>query len=613
MSEEAHSIGLLAPVVLLAAAVIAVPIFKRIGLGSVLGYLIAGLVIGPFGLAFFQDPASILHIAELGIVMYLFIIGLEMQPSHLWGLRRQIFGLGTLQIVACALALTGTAMLFGLKWQIAFIAAAGFVLTSTAIVMQLLGDRGDLNQPKGQKIVSILLFEDLLIVPLLALVAFMAPTHVIETTSSRLESIGIGLLAIAGLIAAGYWLLNPLFRLLAASKAREVMTAAALLVVLGAALLMQVSGLSMAMGAFLAGVLLSESTFRHQIEADIEPFRGILLGLFFLGVGMSLDLTVVRQNWPFILAAVLAFMAVKTLMIYIVARMTRSSHHEALDRGVLMAQGGEFAFVLFAAAASAQVIDASTKANLTAIVVLSMVFTPVLGILFKRFTQEKSQHSLDEVEVAKDLCGSVLLIGFGRFGQVTSQLLLARGVDVTIIDTDIDMIKNAERFGFKIYYGDGSRLDILQASGAAHAEAILVCVNQKEMTNQIVDLVQHEFPLAKLLVRSYDREHSLYLVKQNVDYILRETFESAIVFGGAVLKELGIDEREIRQITREIRERDEERYETEIAADDMYASVGMQYTNTHPRPTAPLIAPKHSAQFLNDAETQDVPDQNAPK
>lgn len=336
MSEEAHSIGLLAPVVLLAAAVIAVPIFKRLDLGSVLGYLIAGLVIGPFGLAFFQDPASILHIAELGIVMYLFIIGLEMQPSHLWGLRRQIFGLGTLQIVACALALTGTAMLFGLKWQIAFIAAAGFVLTSTAIVMQLLGDRGDLNQPKGQKIVSILLFEDLLIVPLLALVAFMAPTHVIETTSSRLESIGIGLLAIAGLIAAGYWLLNPLFRLLAASKAREVMTAAALLVVLGAALLMQVSGLSMAMGAFLAGVLLSESTFRHQIEADIEPFRGILLGLFFLGVGMSLDLTVVRQNWPFILAAVLAFMAVKTLMIYIVARMTRSSHHEALDRGVLM-------------------------------------------------------------------------------------------------------------------------------------------------------------------------------------------------------------------------------------------------------------------------------------
>lgn len=271
--------------------------------------------------------------------MYLFIIGLEMQPSHLWGLRREIFGLGTFQIVVCALGLTATGMLFGFSWQIAFIAAAGFVLTSTAIVMQLLGDRGDITQPRGQKIVAILLFEDLLIVPLLAIVAFMAPNQVVESTTSRFENIGIGLLAIAGLIAAGFWLLNPLFRLLAASKAREVMTAAALLVVLGAALLMQVSGLSMAMGAFLAGVLLSESTFRHQIEADIEPFRGILLGLFFLGVGMSLDLKVVAQNWPLILSSVVAFMFVKALMIYIVARTTKSSHQEALDRALLMAQG----------------------------------------------------------------------------------------------------------------------------------------------------------------------------------------------------------------------------------------------------------------------------------
>ena len=610
MSEEAHSISLLAPVVLLTAAVIAVPLFKRIGLGSVLGYLIAGLVIGPFGLAFFSDSTSILHIAELGIVMYLFIIGLEMQPSHLWGLRREIFGLGTFQIVACALGLTATGMLFGFSWQISFIAAAGFVLTSTAIVMQLLGDRGDITQPRGQKIVAILLFEDLLIVPLLAIVAFMAPNQVVESTTSRFESIGIGLLAIAGLIAAGFWLLNPLFRLLAASKAREVMTAAALLVVLGAALLMQVSGLSMAMGAFLAGVLLSESTFRHQIEADIEPFRGILLGLFFLGVGMSLDLKVVAQNWPLILSSVVAFMFVKALMIYIVARTTKSPHHEALDRALLMAQGGEFAFVLFAASTSAQVIDSTIKSNLTAIVVLSMVLTPIIGILFGRFTKSSKQTSLENVDIAEDLKGNVLLIGFGRFGQVASQLLLARGVDVTIIDTDIDMIQNAEKFGFKIYYGDGSRLDILHASGAEQAEAILVCVDQKEMTNKIVDLVQHEFPLAKLLVRSYDREHSLYLVKQNVDYIMRETFESAIKFGGAVLEELGVDEQEIRQITREIRERDEERYETEIAADDVYAGVGLQYTNQHPRPTAPLIQPKQSAKILNDKDTQGVQDKN---
>lgn len=604
MSSEANSISLIAPVVLLAAAVIAVPIFKRIGLGAVLGYLIAGLIIGPFGFAFFHDSTSILHIAELGIVMYLFVIGLEMQPSHLWGLRREIFGLGTLQIVVCATALTGVGLLFGFTWQVAFIGAAGFVLTSTAIVMQLLGDRGDIAQPQGQKIVAILLFEDLLIVPLLAIVAFMAPNHVVESTSARLENIGIGLIAIAGLIAAGYWLLNPLFRLLAAAKAREVMTAAALLVVLGAALLMQVSGLSMAMGAFLAGVLLSESTFRHQIEADIEPFRGLLLGLFFLGVGMSLDLSVVAQNWQLILSGVLAMMFAKALMIYIVARITKSSHTEALDRALLMAQGGEFAFVLFSTAVSAQVIDNTVKSNLTAIILLSMVLTPILGIVFKRFTQTKDEINLDNVNIAEGLSGSVLMIGFGRFGQVTSQLLLARGVDVTIIDNDIDMIQNAEKFGFKIYYGDGCRLDILHASGAATAQAIVVCVDSKETTNRIVELVTHEFPLAKLLVRSYDREHSLYLVKQKVDYMIRETFESAIKFGGVILQELGVDEDEVQRIADEIRERDNERFETEIAADDVYAGVGLQYTNAHPRPTAPLIRPKQAGRILNDEEAQ---------
>lgn len=606
MSSEAHSISLVAPVVLLAAAVIAVPIFKRIGLGSVLGYLIAGLIIGPFGFAFFQDSAAILHIAELGIVMYLFVIGLEMQPSHLWSLRREIFGLGTLQIIICALALTGVGLLFGFTWQVAFIGAAGFVLTSTAIVMQLLGDRGDLTQPRGQKIVAILLFEDLLIVPLLAIVAFMAPNHVVESTSVRLENIGIGLIAIAGLIAAGYWLLNPLFRLLAAAKAREVMTAAALLVVLGAALLMQVSGLSMAMGAFLAGVLLSESTFRHQIEADIEPFRGILLGLFFLGVGMSLDLSVVAQNWQLIVSGVIALMFAKALMIYIVARLTKSPHTEALDRALLMAQGGEFAFVLFSAALSTQVIDSTVKSNLTAIVVLSMVLTPIIGILFKRFTQTKVDVSLENVNIAEGLSGSVLMIGFGRFGQVTSQLLLARGVDVTIIDNNTDMIQNAEKFGFKIYYGDGCRLDILHASGAATAQAIVVCVDSKDTTNRIVELVTHEFPLAKLLVRSYDREHSLHLVKQKVDFMIRETFESAIKFGEIILQELGVDEDEVIRISDEIRDLDNERFETEIAADDVYAGVGLQYTHAHhPRPTAPLIRPKREGQILNKEDSSD--------
>ncbi|MGG1355649.1 monovalent cation:proton antiporter-2 (CPA2) family protein [Psychrobacter pacificensis] len=591
-----------AGIILLTAAVISVPLIKRLGLSSVLGYLIAGLIIGPFGLAFFYDSASILHVAELGIVMYLFVIGLEMRPSYLWSLRKEIFGLGTLQISACSLGLMAVGLAYGYSWQVSFVCAAGFVLTSTAIVMQLLGDRGDIAQPRGQKIVSILLFEDLLIVPLLAIVAFIAPNQVVESTSARLQSIGIGLISIAGLIAAGYWLLNPLFRLLAAAKAREVMTAAALLVVLGAALLMQVSGLSMAMGAFLAGVLLSESTFRHEIEADIEPFRGILLGLFFLGVGMSLDLNVIKNNWALILSAVLVLMFVKASIIYLTARLAKSSHSEALDRALLMAQGGEFAFVLFAAALSAQIISAEESSNLTAIVILSMILTPIVGILFERFIQTTEQTSLENIRVAEGLSGKVLMIGFGRFGQVSSQLLLARGIDVSIIDNDIDMIQNAERFGFKIYYGDGSRLDILHASGADTAEAIVVCVDHKETTNKIVELVQNEFPMAKLLVRSYDREHALHLVKQNVDYMIRETFESAMLFGGAILEELGVDQSNIEEISQEIRELDKKRFGTEIAADDVYAGIGLQYTG--PRPTAPLIKPKHTGKILNEDGTQ---------
>ena len=602
MSAAATSINLLSPVILLTAAVISVPLIKRLGLSSVLGYLIAGLIIGPFGLAFFYDSASILHVAELGIVMYLFVIGLEMRPSYLWNLRKEIFGLGTLQISACSLGLMAVGLAYGYSWQVSFVCAAGFVLTSTAIVMQLLGDRGDIAQPRGQKIISILLFEDLLIVPLLAIVAFIAPNHVVESTSMRLQSIGIGLISIVGLIAAGYWLLNPLFRLLAVAKAREVMTAAALLVVLGAALLMQVSGLSMAMGAFLAGVLLSESTFRHEIEADIEPFRGILLGLFFLAVGMSLDLDVIKNNWMLILSAVLVLMFVKASIIYLIARLTKSSHSEALDRALLMAQGGEFAFVLFAAALSAQIISADESSNLNAIVVLSMILTPIIGILFKRFTQTTEQTSLENIRIAEGLSGKVLMIGFGRFGQVSSQLLLARGIDVSIIDNDIDMIQNAERFGFKIYYGDGSRLDILHASGADTAEAIVVCVDHKETTNKIVELVQHEFPMAKLLVRSYDREHALHLAKQNVDYMIRETFESAMLFGGAILEELGVDQSDVEDISQEIRELDKERFGTETAADDVYAGIGLQYTG--PRPTAPLIKPKHTGQMLNEDGTQ---------
>jgi glutathione-regulated potassium-efflux system protein KefB len=601
MSAESGASQLISVVALLGAAVVTVPIFRRLGLGSVLGYLAAGLVIGPFGLKWFSDPQSILHVAELGVVMFLFVIGLEMRPSHLWSLRKQIFGLGTLQIAVCTVLLTGVGLVFGYPLAVSFIGGMGFVLTSTAVVMQLLAERGDVALPHGQKVVSILLFEDLLIVPLLVLVAFMSPQVVEPQEGSRWIAIGIGVASLAGLIAAGIWLLNPFFRILAAAKAREVMTAAALLVVLGAALLMQLGGLSMAMGAFLAGVLLSESTFRHQIEADIEPFRGILLGLFFLGVGMALDLGVVAANWPLIVSAVLAMMAVKAGCIYMVARVTRSSHAEALDRAVLMAQGGEFAFVLFAAAAAAGIIDATVNANLTAIVVLSMALTPLFVLLLRRFTHPE-QPSMEGIEEAKGLSGSVLIIGFGRFGQVMSQSLLARDVDVTIIDTDIEMIRSAEEFGFKIYYGDGTRLDVLRACGAQTAQSIAICIDDKEAANRIVELVKHEFPQAQVLVRSFDREHSLALIAAGVDFQIRETFESAVEFGKAALASVGISPEDAETIALEIRRRDAERLELEIAGGDLRSGIPALYGNARPaKPTpTPFTKPKREARALNE-------------
>ena len=384
-AAAAHGFDVTPVVVLLAAAVIAVPLFKRIGLGTVLGYLAAGLAIGPFGLGFFSDPQTILHVAELGVVIFLFVIGLEMQPSRLWAMRGDIFGLGLAQVIVCVALLIWVGLTLSYPTAASFVAGAGFVLTSTAIVMQMLEERRQLGQPLGRRIVAILLLEDLAIVPLLALVAFLAPGGGTVTLAERLGAVAIGLAAIGGLILAGRYLLDPLFRALARAGAREVMTAAALLVVLGAALAMQTAGLSMAMGAFLAGVLLSESTFRHQLEADVEPFRGMLLGLFFIGVGMALDLNVIARNAGLITVSVVALMVLKILGIYGVARLFRASGREAWDRAVLMAQGGEFAFVLYAAATTAGILSTEERAILTAIIIVSMVMTPLLVLLHDRF------------------------------------------------------------------------------------------------------------------------------------------------------------------------------------------------------------------------------------
>jgi glutathione-regulated potassium-efflux system protein KefB len=582
-------------VALLGAGVVAVPLVRRLGLGSVLGYLVAGVAIGPYGLGLFSDPQAILHFAELGVVMFLFVIGLEMQPARLWALRRQIFGLGALQVGVCGALLTLLGIAARLDPLVAFIAAMGFVLSSTAVIVQVLDERGDIATPHGQKMVSILLLEDLAIVPLLALVAFYAPATGGETPWM---SVGIAVASLACLVGAGRWLLNPLFHVLAAAHAREVLTAAALLVVLGAALLMQVGGLSMAMGAFLAGVLLAESSFRHQLEADIEPFRGILLGLFFLSVGMALDLSTIARGWPIIVGGVLAYMVVKAIGIYVVARLLRATHAEGVYRAALFAQGGEFAFVLYSAAATAGIITAANNATFTAIVILSMALTP-FSILALKWLLPSNEQSFDGVEKADGLQGSVLLIGFGRFGQVVSHSLLARGFDVSIIDIDTEMIRSAADFGFKVYYGDGTRLDVLQASGAGGAKAIIVCVDKREMATHIARLVRAEFPLAKLLVRSYDREHALTLVKMGVEVQVRETFDSAMAMGEAALTALGVAPEEIAEVIEDVRRRDGERFKLELAGGER-AGIDLLRGNMPRMKQTPLTPPRRPAQPLSE-------------
>lgn len=593
-------LGLEHAVALLATAVVAAPLFRRLGLGSVLGYLAAGLVIGPFGLGIFRDPENILHVAEFGVVMFLFIIGLEMRPAKLWALRKEIFGLGAAQVVTAIVLLSFVGIAAGLPWAAAVIGASGFVLSSTAVIMKMMDDAGETSSEAGQRNVSILLFEDLMIVPLLAAVAIIAGVTVgVQADAPPLwQTIALGVGVIALVFVAGRFVINPFFGILARSGAREVMTAAALLVVLGAALLMDIGGLSMAMGAFLAGVLLSDSVFRHQLEADVEPFRGILLALFFISVGMSLNITVVLADWQMIAAGVATFMAVKALGIYSVARVFKADHRESIRRAALFAQGGEFAFVLYAAALSAGVMDSRIAAIMTAIVIISMALTPLVVIALNRLTPAP-KLSLDGVEKARDLNGQVLFIGFGRFAQVVSQSLLARGVDISLIETDVEMIRVAANFGFKVYYGDGTRLDVLRASGAGTAEAILICVDKPETTDRIVTLVRSEFPHAKIFARSYDRGHSMRLVKAGVDYQLRELFESSLTFSGAVLRDLGFSDLEIAETIEDVRERDAERFEMQLAG-GIEAGRGLWRNNTTtPQPT-PFTKPRQGGRALNE-------------
>jgi CPA2 family monovalent cation:H+ antiporter-2 len=583
---------------LLAGAIIAAPLFKRLGLGTVLGYLAAGLLIGPLA-NLITDGEQVLHFSELGVVFLLFVIGLELKPTRLWNMRHAIFGLGAAQVIVSGAALTGLILAFHLmSWQAALVIGFGLALSSTAFAMQILEERGETNMPHGQTSFAILLFQDLAIVPLLAMIPVLAPGSA-QHEADPLGKFLIAIVCIGAIVAVGRYLLNPLFRFIANTGAREVMIAAALFVVLGAALLMQFAGLSMAMGAFIAGVLLAESSYRHELEADIEPFRGIFLGLFFMAVGLSIDLKVILADWKMILLAVPVFMAVKALVVYILARLFRCNHNDAIRIAFFLPQGGEFGFVLFTTAAAAGLLSSSTASEMIAVITLSMAVMPLSVALGNRFLVDPNA----EEQIDEDFDGAagadVLMIGFSRYGQIAAQILLAGGTSVTLIDASADRIRAASKFGFRIYFGDGTRKEVLEAAGIRQAKIVAICTHKKETTDRIVELIQSEYPDIKLFVRSYDRGHTLKLRARGVQYELRETFESGLLFGRRTLEELGTSEDVAYEIMEDIRNRDEDRLHIQAAEGLM---AGNDLLLTRPVTPEPLIKPTRESKRIDTEE-----------
>lgn len=569
---------------------IAAPVFSRIGLGTVLGYLAAGIVLGPL-FSYIKEPEDILRFAELGVVMLLFIIGLELKPSRLWSMRYDIFGLGLVQVLTCGAALTLLAALVLDSANQAIVAGFGLALSSTAFSLQLLEEKGDINTLYGRKAFSILLLQDMAIVPLLMLLPLLSRRGDSGVDYSQFL---IGLAAIAALILAGRYALNPIFRILAKAGAREVMIAAALLLVFGSAMLMQAVGLSMALGAFLAGVLLADSSYRHDLEANIEPFRGLLLGLFFMAIGMSLELAVLIKFWYLILLFVPVTMLVKAVFIYIAARLFRTPHISSIRTAATLTQHGEFAFVLFSAALSLGIVNREFTSFMIAVVILSMILTPVSVRLGERLIRVEDDHMEEDFEGAGS---SILMIGFSRMGQVASQTLLAAGCDMTIIDNDPERISNASEFGFRIYFGDGRRADVLRSAGIAQTDMVAVLTARKEVTDKIVDLIQREWPGKRLYVRTYDRAHELEMMEKGVDYHLRETFESALVFGGKMLEGLGVGFEEAKDIVNDIRHRDYERLAVQRSEG---IQAGSHMLHVKPVRPEPLVEPRHDAEALDE-------------
>lgn len=580
---------------ILGGAIIAAPLFKRLGLGTVLGYLAAGIVIGPVA-RLISDGEDLLHFSELGVVFLLFIIGLELKPSRLWALRHAIFGLGAAQVILTGSALAALGVyLAGLSTEAAIIIGFGLALSSTAFAMQVLEDRAETNQKHGQRAFAILLFQDLAIVPILAIIPALSPNE--PSQASAGFHLVTAVAAIAALVIAGRYLINPMFRIIANTGAREVMIAAALFVVLGSASLLQSAGLSMAMGAFIAGVLLAESSYRHELEADIEPFRGIFLGLFFVAVGLSLNLTVILQYWKTILIAVPIFMIVKAAITYLLCRIFRSNHNDAIRVAFLLPQGGEFAFVLFSAAAAAAVISNALSSELVAAVTVSMALTPLsVAIGSKLLIKDKTEDVIEEN--FEGAGADVLMIGFSRYGQISAQILLAGGIDVTVIDNSPNRVRAAGKFGFRIYFGDGTRKDVLEAAGIRKAKLVAVCTHKKEITNRIINLIQSEYPDVRLFVRSYDREHTLQLRAQGVEYELRETFESGLLFGQRTLEALGLSEANAYAIREDVRQRDEDRLHVQASEGIM---AGRHLLFNKPVTPEPLVKPQREGQRIDKA------------
>ncbi|MDB5779083.1 MAG: Kef-type potassium/proton antiporter, family [Polaromonas sp.] len=528
----------------LAAAVVAVPLAKKLGLGSIIGYLAAGIAIGPWGLGLVTNVQDILHFAEFGVVLMLFLIGLELEPQRLWNLRRPIFGWGSAQMLSCAALLTGTAMAFGIGWPVALVAGLGLALSSTAIALQSINERNLMRTSSGQAGFSILLFQDVAAIPILALMPLLGTlgegNEALTHANRALEALKI-IASIGGIILGGRLLLRPVLRWIANSGTPEIFTAASLLLVVGIAALMQLVGLSMALGAFLAGVLLAESEYRRELETDIEPFKALLLGLFFIAVGMSIDFGVLWKFPGQMLAILAGFLGLKLLAIYALAAAMKLPWQERPVFALLLAQGGEFAFVVFQAAAGARVFAPETASLLIGAVALSMLISPLLLVAIDKLLLPRyangNKTRLEEISEPQE--APVIIAGFGRYGQIVGRMLLAQGISATVLDHDADMIETIRAFGYRVFYGDATRLDLLRTAGAAKAKILVLSVDDVEQSLKIVDLVKENFPQLEIVARARDVPHWNALRDRGVMRVERELFDSSLRSARNVLELLG--------------------------------------------------------------------------